>query len=116
MSNATSDEEQLRRQRRSQTLARCLAIVECQVGRGEEVPPGEWDELRRMAAGYKGGPEVVASLESVVRKCEDQLQARIRAGDADPERLRAGLMRFIRALMEKKFGVIGSEPPSGQIP
>jgi hypothetical protein len=45
----------------------------------------------------------VAALESLVRKCEEQVSAKIQAGEPDPARLRAGVVHFIRAMVEKQF-------------
>jgi hypothetical protein len=90
--------------RRVQVVSRLLDIVDRQIGRGERPASEVWSDLREMAAGYAGGLEAVAALESVVRKCEEQVSARIEAGEPDPARLRAGVVRFIHALVEKQLG------------
>jgi hypothetical protein len=99
--------------RRARVIAHLLKIVDRQIGRGEEASVQEWSHLREMAAGYEGGLEAVAALESVVRKCEEQVAAKIQAGERDPERLRAGLVHFIRSVVRKKFGTAEDPAEAG---
>jgi len=106
-SASAPDGEDARRARRAEVVSRLLHIVNREIGGGEPPASETWSELRELAAGYEGGLQAVAALEALVRKCEEQLVARIQAGEQNPARLRAGLVHFIHALVQKQLGSTG---------
>jgi hypothetical protein len=83
---------------RARLTERILGLVERAIGRGEALPPSEWQSLRALASGNPQGLELITRLEAVVRECEQEIEARRRGGasNGDLAELRAGIVEYVR--------------------
>jgi hypothetical protein len=91
-SGARKGEASVERQR---LIERLLGLVERGIGQGIEVPEGEWQALRAMAAGQPRSLELVERLRQVVADCAREIEARRQAGD-DVAPMRQAIVEHVR--------------------
>ncbi len=82
-----------------------LAIIEREVGRGEPRRAEEWSTLRQMALTHPSGPELVATFESVIDRCNRELVNRFGSQGIDLTRLRESVVMLIRVSLARKFAL-----------
>ena len=80
---------------RQQLVERLLGLVERGIGQGIEVPEGEWQALRAMAAGQPRSLELVERLRQVVADCAREIETRRQAGD-DVSPMRQAIVEHVR--------------------
>lgn len=85
-----------------------LAIVEREIGRGESARAEDWAALRSLAAGNPAGPELVTTLEGVIRRCNAEMAGRFGTHGVDLAKLRESVVMLIRVSMMKKLGLTES--------
>ena len=84
-----------------------LGIIEREVGRAEPRRSEDWKTLREMAARHPTGSELVATFESVIDRCNQELVSRFGAQGLDVARLRESVVMLIRVSLAKKLGLGG---------
>ncbi len=85
-----------------------LGIIEREVGRGEARRPEDWSTLRQMALAHPSGPQLVATFEGVIDRCNQELVNRFGAHGVDLGRLRESIVMLIRVSLAKKLGLAGA--------
>ncbi len=82
-----------------------LGIIEREVGRGEPRRPEDWATLRELAVGHPNGTEMIATFQSVIDRCNDEMVNRLGAQGIDVARLRDSVVMLIRISLAKKLGL-----------
>ncbi len=85
-----------------------LGIIEREVGRGEARRAEDWERLRQMAVVHPSGPQLVATFEGVIDRCNQELVNRFGAHGMDLARLRESIVMLIRVSLAKKLGLGGA--------
>ncbi len=85
-----------------------LGIIEREIGRGEPRRPEDWATLRELAVRHATGMELVASFQSVIDRCNQELVNHLAVQGIDISRLRDSVVMLIRISLAKKFGLAGS--------
>jgi hypothetical protein len=95
---------------RTIVAVKVLSIVNREIGQGEPRREADWANLKEMVAGQEGATALVSSLEAAVRSYEDELQARIAAGEVEEAPARAAAVKLIRLALLKKLQLLAPVP------
>lgn len=98
---------------RTVVAIKVLSIVDREIGKGEPRAQDDWDNLRKTVVGQEGAVELVDNLEAAVKSYGDEVEAKIKAGEADEATARAAAVKVIRLALLKKIQV-GVVAPAGQ--
>jgi hypothetical protein len=95
---------------RTIVAVKVLSIVNREIGQGEPRLEADWANLKEIVAGQEGATALVSSLEAAVRSYEDELQARIAAGEVEEAAARAAAVKLIRLALLKKLQLLAPVP------
>ena len=94
------------RQFHARVAANVLTIVGRELAEGDESDRREWRALGALLAKPAGAPpETRAALAEEVHRRNDELAARIRAGDADDGPWRAAVLAHLRATSADRLAI-----------
>lgn len=90
---------------RTLVAAHVLGIVERELARGEAPLRDEWARLQALLGQTDAAPASAAELADSVSRGEEELCARIRAGQADAGPFREAVIAHVLATLEEKLRV-----------
>lgn len=93
------------RQFHARVAANVLAIVGRELTLGEDALRAEWTRLGTLLGDPSPSPENGAELLDVVRRRNEMLAARIRAGDSDAGPWRSEVLAHLRATSTERLAI-----------
>jgi hypothetical protein len=79
-----------------------IALVDRQIGQGEEGLEGEWQKLRQLTTDQPKALQLVESLKAAIDKYDDEIRTKSREAEADEAAMRRAANGVIRgAIMAK---------------
>jgi hypothetical protein len=79
-----------------------IALVDRQIGQGEEGLAGEWEKLRQLTKDQPKALQLVESLKAAIDKYDDEIRTKSREAEADEPAMRKAANGVIRgAIMAK---------------